>query len=475
MEFPLREFLTQLVGGIGWRELGVVAPPDISDFPIPGFTVVVFLAVLWLTLQRRRLTVIRLTLLTVLWALQSQIHPVNAAVGLIAWFAYFPLELVRQHRWRPTLLFRQFALQGVVALLVCMPAVVGWSGELLRGVEFIRDPWPAPSGMFGGYFFFAYLLLPLALTALLYSIVRIDVFELITRFRLIYTLMAVEFALVGLNLLTGAGIPAENIHTRLGVYVLHPLYYLPVVSMLSRTHLGQTGQAYTEGVESSWFAVRLRAALDWLTNDASKVFLPLLLMILTLYAGTSAMQSYVFVTEVNQKRASDVTKVTEVLTDGLGPEFTVATDILQANLFVPVLTQQGSLWVSRFSNRLGTDEIIARLALYAKLKGWSQSEFDAFMSPVALKATTNLFAKDTEIPAGLGYWYAMHMKRHANDSDAKRFSAMVSSALKDVDLARDIQRFRLKRWLSSVPLPEGLIPAAAIIDLCGPNLSFRWT
>jgi hypothetical protein len=457
LDFPLRIFLGALVGGAGWRDVGTNALPDIASFPVPALTVTLFLGSLLLSLQRRRLNTTRLLLLTAMWSLHSQVHLVNATVGVLFWFSHFPLELARQNKRRSRKwIVAQTAAQAGVAFIVFLPALVGWveiaTGEVnfLGGVVF-------EANLFGFYYYFAYFLIPLGLTALLFGVMRLDYYELLTRFRPVYCLMLVELLLVTFNLVTGQGIPSENIFSRLGLYVLHPLYYVPVIHFLSRLEFEGPAERYSRGSESIAMSGRLRKGLKWLFMDASIVYLPLFFVVLTAYAGSSAIASYHHAETTGIKNNSASAAAVAVLTQGAKSGDGLAADLPSANLMIPVAGRFGSLWVNRFANNVVPDEIVSRLALYARLAGWSSSDFLYFMTPISLTVNGLIKLDGVAVPKGLGYWLAFHRAGINRSSSRPRYVKSATKAFDAVDLNADACRFGLTRWLAKTPPPKELI------------------
>jgi len=457
-DLPLRDFLFGIAQGVGWQELGVAVAPDLADFPIPSLTLTLFLITLLLSLDRRRLSVRRLTFITILWALQSQVHPVNAAVGLIFWFTHFPFELARQNRgMKISQLLPQYGFQAILALLIAMPAILGWYDLSKVSLDFLGHGHTMPVGLFGSYYYFAYFLLPLGLMALLYVVTRLDYYELVTRFRPIYALMAVEFLLVSFNLITGRGIPAENLFSRLALHVLHPLYYVPFVHFLTRLDIAGPAGSFSLGAEASNLSRVVRQSLHWITMEASKVYLPLLLLVLTAYAFASAQTYWREVEKVQSTLEVRATIVAAAAISDAGEGTVIATKQPSANLLLPLLGQYGSLWVSRFANNVARGDIVARLALYARLSGWSESDFQQFMAPNELRQLTPIHLDDKRVPLSIGYWLGFHREVLRGDAELASHRKKMSDAFAGVDLNADACRFGLSRWLSKTAPPADLM------------------
>ena len=458
---PLRTFLIGLVHGEGWRSVNVPAPPDSAGFPIPSFTLATFLLCFLLSERRRRLSDRRLVFVTVLWALQTQVHLVNAAIGLIFWFSRFPQMLRRQ---RPELpngqLVRIFVVQAAIALVTMLPAIIAWS-SVLGSDAFLGQDREAPIGLFGRYYYFTYLILPLLFMAVLYRIIRIDRFELIARFWPVYLLMLVEFALVTVNLWFGIGVSAESIFSRLGVFFLHLFYYVPIIHFLTRANAMPPAGSYLGGTESHWLAIAVRNTVQWIVNEASKVYLPILFVVLTVYAGASILKVREFTRDTIAVETADARTAVGILTDGASSGSLLVSDIPGVNLMVPVEGRFATLWVSRFSNQIVSDETVARLALYAHLVGWTADDFEAFMAPDMPPAPAPITFTRGHVPQGVGYWLAFHRTVISGESALKGHQDRMRAAFMAVNPAQETVTRGVSRILSRSPLPAG-VPAAEV-------------
>jgi hypothetical protein len=473
ISFPLREFLTALFGGAGWQDLGIVSHLDIAHFPIPSFSVLCFLLVLKFSLSRRRLTFRRMTFLTVLWALLSQVHPVNAVVGLIFWFAYFPLDLARQNRTRKlTWTIHQTTRQMLLAILVCSPAIytfIGSESVDLIDLNYSNNDRDFPVTM---YYIGIYFLLPIFMTTCLFVVLRIDLYEMFTRFRPIYTMMATELLIIVSDVTAGVGIPAENLYSRLGVYVLHPLYFIPVVYLFCRASGGQLSQTYSKGTESIHLAAKARWLVDWLANEASKVYLPALLVVLTFYAMSTARQDFRFFQGHRASWAGEISEQLAAIQERADASDIVATANPLANIYIPIMSEFGAIWVEGFSNKLAEDEVVSRFALYGHLSGWNIDQFQHFMAPGRPHLAPSVRSVSTDVPNSLGYWYAYQHRRPVDIAATNAHTEKMRVIYNNADPVVLIQRFGLKFWLGSLPIIKGLPVKAVYITNAGPLHEF---
>jgi hypothetical protein len=448
--FPLRDFLAALFGGLGWRDLGIVSHLDIAHFPIPALSVFCFLLVLKVSMSRRKLSIGRMTFLTALWALLSQIHPVDAVVGLVFWFFYFPLDLIRQNRSRQmSWVVLQVSLQLGVAILICAPAIYTYLNSQYTTANNLNFANNDQNFSVDAYYLGIYFLLPILMTICLFVVLRVDKYEILTRFRPIYTMMATELLIIILDIGFGAGIPAENLYSRLGIYVLHPLYFVPVVYLFCRASNSHLSLTYSTGTESVRLAGSIRWYVDWLANEASKIYLPLLLVILTFYAMSSARQEFHFAQVWRADWAAEIEEQINSIRQHAEPGDVVATANPLANVYLPVLSGFGTIWAKSFSNKLPEDEIVGRFALYAHLSGWSIDHFQTFMAPGGPQLQKSVRAGASGPPESLGYWYVYQHRMPTGAAAVRAHKQKMKMTYDQVDVASDIRRFKLRFWLGA--------------------------
>lgn len=467
-DVPLREFLRGLLEGYGWRELAPVQRPLVAHFPMPGLSLLAFLSVFYLSIRSRRLTLSWVSLLTVLWAVQSQVHPLNAVVGLAFWFATMPFRYRRQHAAAPArelaaVVAGQAAIAGAL-LVPALAAYLGFGEAASLDAESLGLVAGVTRGLPGAFYFFTYFALPLALLALAYPVVRIDAYELFFRFWPVFVMMAVELALVLLYGLFGIGVPVATTFARIGIFI-HVLYYVPVLYYVARP-----GRAYHVGPESAPLAGMVRRGLAWCFNDASKVYLPLLLAALSLFALSGARASFLVQRDVTDPQLAAAWAQVEAARGPGGG--TVVTELPVGNLLLPVATDHGTLWVNRFANRISLGESIERFALYARLLGWPEDRFVGMMTPGTLHRDTPgaLVTLDQEgvVEAGLGYWFTAHNLDMADRDALARYQAMVRETYRTLDVPSAVERFDVRRVVAAGPLS----PDAPVSSVTGTGAGF---
>ena len=456
-DFPFREFLIHLLLGQGWAEQGVLQPPDIAAFPLPAFSLLMFLLAFRSSVRRVYLTPMRIGALTAFWALQSQVHIVNVIFGLPLWFLILGMSLWRRERGgNISRTVSTLAVQALFAVVLCVPAMTGYLGaESLQGSAYamLASPSSAAGDFFGTYFYIAYFLMPSVLMTALYFSFRFDIYEALYKFWPVLLTMALEFLLVILYLLFNIGIPSELIFTRLGLFFLHLFYYVPVIYYLSR-------ETESTGIAADDYQVRgRRSVLVWLMGDASKVYIPIGLVFLTLYGLASAVQAFHHAETSQRPRIIEARGQMATLTQGAPLGSTLVSDSAAVNLMLPVEGGYGTLWVNRFANRITATEAVDRLALSGRLLGWSEDKFARFMSPDPqnlLRPRLVINLESDNWPTGLGYWLAFHWQSLSDTADRAAFEANIRQVYLTLDVPATVERFGVRVVLSKGVFPAGV-------------------
>ena len=270
--YPFRQFLGELMTGMGWAELSSVRHLEIMGFPIPAFSTFYFLTLFYFSTSTQSLVnVRRATVLTTLWALFIQIHPVDAIFGLTFWFTYLPIRLYRQRKGAEISQIAKTVLQQVaIAFIITLPAILGLKETVLET--------PA-SAFIPSYYYVVYFILPIFAMTVIYFVQRVDPFEIIFKFWHVYMLILVEFTLVALADMFRFGIHPEIIQTRIPLFLLHFYYYVPVIYFSTKPY-----QEYSIGPEAHPVSIRLHKAVHMFFNEFSRVYLSFTLVILFLFA-----------------------------------------------------------------------------------------------------------------------------------------------------------------------------------------------
>jgi len=402
---PFHEFLVAIMMGTGWTTLGVLNLPDATGLPFPSVSLLSFVVLFYLTVQRTYISRRRMTILSIAWGLQSQVHLLNLIVGVPFWLGLLALTLWRSHRGGALKQSREWFIQTVIVGMLCLPMLISFWGQdstvvtdgissLVGSVDYAET--------FDSYFFFAYLFLPLAMLFAAFWVFRIDPYELLFKFLPVWVMMAVELLLVLVWNLFGIGVPENLLLSRLGMFFLHLFYFIPAIYCVHRSSM-----IYHVGIESVPFAKKVRSLMQWFFRDASLVYLPIFAILITGYSLASSEKSYQNFQKGGFSSSLENRKVFDLLLNGMQEGDVLIAPTNSINLSLSTVGRFGSLWDNRIVSRNGMEEMIARFALYARLMGWSKSQYRSFMSPVnpPFNQTDQMYDLSTsEAIPGLGYW-----------------------------------------------------------------------
>jgi hypothetical protein len=175
-DWPFRSFLFGIIKGLPVMGLTTTQPLEITHYPIPSFTVLIFLLVFYLSTENRKLTFARITIFTCLWGLYSQIHAVDALYGLAFWFIYFPIQFFKQSgRQLNNNYIRMIISQVIIVLLFLVPIIFFWKTSLVfNSVRDIGLIGSGPDTGMGLFYLLAYFIFPLTLTSIVFFVKKID-------------------------------------------------------------------------------------------------------------------------------------------------------------------------------------------------------------------------------------------------------------------------------------------------------------
>lgn len=461
--FPFRAFLIGLLEGKGWMELAQSNPPDIVQFPFPALSLVAFAAVFLASIRRIRLSPNRVTVLTVLWGLQAYVHILNAFIGIIFWLSFLAVRLHRQEKDKFRVQsVRQLIMQVAILLGVTSLALIGYGGLLQDGFSSIREP-ISDQGM-AEVILVGYLVLPLILLAAWTRIQPIDMFELRTKFLPVWVLLASEVFLLLLHASLGIGPSAGLVSSRLGMFFIHPFSFVPLIYYATRP-----GLSFGRLPEGGGLGLQFKKALEWFFRDASYVYLPLLYVLLSFYAIASARYGVEDARHGGQAAAlAAEAELGSLASIPVHMGDTAVVETPNGNLLLPLRTGFGSLWVSRFANQIPEAEAIERLALYARLVGWSEDRFLAFMEPqnqdFSLSRDRIILTNQTVTP-GVGYWLVHHYAPMGS-VERERYRARLRKLFVTLDVAEALKRYGVSVLVLSqdrVPstMSHNTVPTAA--------------
>lgn len=437
-----RDFLSGLIMGHGWLNLGVNNFPDIANFPFPAVSLLSFLFVFYLSIKKIHMSKRRMTLLSVFWGMQSQVHIVNAIIGVPFWIGLLVLLTFRSNRNRWGVdQTKQLLIQFFIVLLICLPAIFSIWDQIVNneGLSLLvaRSENLDPVNWFVITFYFVVPLIALVLT---FWAFRVDPYEIIYKFLPIWIVMSVELILVLLWSVFGIGIPTELLFNRITLFFLHIFYFIPPIYYMNRFKFN-----YHSGTESLLISKKIRSVLYWFFKDASLVYLPLFFLLLTAFSVSSSEKSFQYFKSDVVPAYKEFNKTMSLLSEDVSPgEVLIGPDNI-TNISLMYLGDYKTLWTNKLISTDNVNEVIERFALYAKIIGWDEDEFLLFMSPSNLTySTKKLMLNSRSAVPGLGYWLTFNNKI-MKDVEVGKLALRLRDVYKKMNSSKKLKEYNVKK------------------------------
>lgn len=438
---PFRQFLVGLILGDKTTKISTLQPLEILHFPFPSLSLFVFLALYYFSTKQVKLTKKRITGFTLLWALNTQIHLLDAFFGLIFWFTYFPIRFFRQekleqlHQLIPCIIPQLF-----LTVVLILPALLSLTGNV-SDLEIVMKN---GDGV-GLYYYLSYFALPLLGCVLAYFIFRIDVFEILLKFWHIYVLMFAELILISAIRFFDISVGFDIVKNRIPLFFLHFYYYVPVIYFATRPLYHD----FKRGIESKKISAIIRSIAIWFFNSFSKFYLPLLVVLLVIFAASSSFEHFNYYKSLKQITAAEIEnfkKIDEQLAVAKNSTTAFADPIL---INLANAKSYKTLWPNRFSNNISQDEIILRVALHGKIFGWKIDEFTRFMLPGKLQQGSGEIINLSEniADSGIGYWLVFHKKNLVED-EKKKYQEKLEKIYNEVNVSELLKNYGVTHIVS---------------------------
>lgn len=444
-----RDFLLKIIYGDGWSNFLSGEQLGIASTPFPSLNMLFFLLAFFLTFNNKKfLSNLRITLLTILWSVQIYFHLINALVGLPLWFITLFIWLKRDKQsYNYITILKKFFIQIAITFLILIPSIISImefsnfqnldsSFGLISESTFNQVP---------NYVLIANFALPLLLLALAYYFFKVDKFELLIKFLPIFLLMLIELFLIVLRVTTGIGLDINLIFNRIGTVFLHLFYFVPSLYYLSR-------DIYFNFNYKNSYKIKFQKLINQFFNSGSKFYLPILLILLTFYslASLSKFNSRLKEVRLEIKDQQSIIKYVSEITE---IKKTIVSDKLKTNFIFPSVNSYGTLLVNRSVNKISLLECVERLTLWSKIRGLERSHFIKFMSPnKKLMFLPNSFLVSNDNLSGIGYWLCLG-RTFLNDEKSKKYNFLVDNTFNNFNFQSSIKKFNITTLIVSNNFP----------------------
>ena len=238
---------------------------EIMGFPIPSFSIFFFCFVFYLSLNIIRISKIRIFSLTFLWLLMIHIHPVDGFIGNLYWISWLSILYIQKKIKLSTknILFLFFVYLINIFLVINQLTFDALTINITQSISL--------------YNIFFYFILSPMLMIICILVLKIDLYEFYQRFLNIYLLMFVEIILV-LASINGIGFELAMIETRISMFLLHFLYYVPVIYYLSKDEI-----FYVNTINKGSYRGRIAMSLYYIFNKYKYIYLLTFILLIFLY------------------------------------------------------------------------------------------------------------------------------------------------------------------------------------------------
>lgn len=240
----------------------------IFEFPLPGFSTLYFLLAFYFLTAFKKIHIPIITFCSLLVAIDFYINAIDALFLISFWIIYFPFKIFREKIYTLSRVVLISVMQIGIIILFVLPGLV--TGQINPELSRV-DTLPL-------YNIILYLFLPLLIMVVLYFIQRIDLFEILFKFRHIYALLFVEIFVIILTSTNIVPIDLQILRSRILQFFIHLYYFVPIIYYVSRPVYH-----YTRGSEAKSIAAFLRKNLFWAYSQSGNVLAVILTVLLFIY------------------------------------------------------------------------------------------------------------------------------------------------------------------------------------------------
>lgn len=194
---------------------------EIQGFPLPSFSILYFSILFFYFFKTIRVTTKYLFIITPFWLVGPLVHPFDGLICLIFWnFILVTYWLIKKITISKNFFIYTFAINLIIFILIL--SQIDLASQIILENQKYKT-----------YNFLIYNIIPITLIVFCIKYFKVDLYEFKQRFMGIYVLFFIELIFISLSLL-GYGFDLRMIETRIFMFLIHFLYYVPVIYYLSR-------------------------------------------------------------------------------------------------------------------------------------------------------------------------------------------------------------------------------------------------
>ena len=194
---------------------------EIQGFPMPAFSILYFCTLFYLYFNKIKFKSKDLYILSTLWILGPLVHPFDGLIGLIFW----NLAIIIHWKLKKVKIEKVFLIYLILINIIVFFLI---SNQINMSEQLVYSKQD-----YSTYNYVFYFMVPLILVILCIKFFKVDLYEFCQKFLGIYLLFAIELIVIIFSSL-GYGLDLKMVETRITMFLLHFLYYIPVIYYLNR-------------------------------------------------------------------------------------------------------------------------------------------------------------------------------------------------------------------------------------------------
>lgn len=443
-------------------------PPEITRSPIPSFTFFIFALTYYVTTISHRVSDRRLMLYTLLWSLNIYIYLHNFIAGITFWFFYLIYaSYLKQREFDKGALAKLLLYNLGVVLVILLPFAVSTSllmvnaevdvfqnyGLVEREAGPVVDKWGV---------FFSYLM-PILLTAVIIRVYCRDFYELFYKFTPIFILIGVELLVLNLHIIFGSFFQSNLYNIRIGNFFPKYLYYVPVIYFLASP---LKTLFHTDSINKVAIGIH-----EFFGNYLLKyryIVVSVGIGIVSILVISSNIKAFNHNVSKTSPRMNEVVQKYEELESIKAGGGIIVSEYIPVNMLLQTLRNENALFINSFGNPGKTDEIIERMALFARIFQWDEMQYLKFMMPgVGFKemyAKNNFVISDETLKNGFGYWLTWH-RRKMDGAQLSDYKALILKKFRGLDVMQFLAKYSVK----AIQFGNSIDPSIRVKSVSGEN------
>ena len=220
--FPFIKFLNYLlVFDNTYTSFNIYENFEIQGFPLPSFSIFYFSYLFYSFFTTIKFKNNKLYIITTLWFIGPLIHPFDGIIGIVFWnFIILFFWQLKKININKVFFFYLISLNLLIAFFIFSQI------NIINQIVSEKQNYSI-------YNFIVYFVVPLLLVIICIKYFKVDFREFYQKFLGIYILYFFELLIIFLSII-GVGLDLRMTQTRIFMFLIHFLYYVPVIYYLNR-------------------------------------------------------------------------------------------------------------------------------------------------------------------------------------------------------------------------------------------------